>query len=86
VRFVEVGAEVAPVPTEDRPRDGLDQRTLCFADQISAEEVRAAGSVFPRPPEPVVEEGGRRIRQEALDDPVQDDDVGVSPQAPGFLL
>src|SRR5213079_790539 len=42
---------------EARPRDGLDQRTVHFADQISPQEVRTAGSVLPHPPGPGIEEG-----------------------------
>ena len=89
MRFVELGAEVAPVPTKDRPRYGLDQRALRFADQISAQEVRTAGSVFPHPPGPVIEEG-RELRVDLVQITrwilVQDDDIGAQPfQAPVLL-
>src|SRR5438093_3449451 len=89
MRFVELGAEVASVAAEDRPRDGLDQRALHFADQISAEEVRTAGSVFPHPPGPVIEEGSELcvyLVQIAGWILVQDHDIGAQPfQAPVLL-
>ena len=89
VRFVELGAEVAAIAAEDRPRDRLDQRALGLADQIAAQQVRAAGSVLPRPPRPVVEERGElgvHLVEIAGGILVEDDDVGAQPlQAPVLL-
>src|SRR5450759_1868276 len=82
MRCVEIGAAVASVPTEDRPRDGRDQRALHFADQISAQEVRTAGSLFPQPPGPVIEEGREPfvyLVQVAGWILVEDDDIGAQP-------
>ena len=89
MRFVELGAEVASVPAEDRARDRLDQRTLDFANQIPAQEIRTAGSVFPCPPEAVIEES-RKLCVDLVQIAgwilVQDDDVGAQPfQAPVLL-
>src|SRR5712691_734372 len=89
MRFVELGAEIASISTEDSPRDGLDQRTVRFADQISAQEVRTPGSVLPHPPGSDIEEGRElcvylvEIAGWIL---VQDDDIGAQPfQAPVLL-
>src|SRR5471032_625629 len=89
MRSVEMGAEIASVSTEDRPRDGLHQRTVRFADQISAEEVRTAGPVLPHPPGPVIEDGREllvhlvQIGGWIL---VQDDDIGAQAFQPPVLL
>ena len=88
-RCVEMGAKVAPIPTEDRPRDGLDQRPLHFSDQIAAQEVRTTGTVFPRTPGPVIEKG-RELRVYLVEIAgwilVQDDDVGAQPFHAPVLL
>src|SRR5438309_9903149 len=87
--LVEMRTEVAPVPTDDRPRDGLEQGARYFANQIAPQEVRAAGSVFPRPPGAVIEKGGElrvyliQIAGWVL---VQDDDISAQPFQPPVLL
>ncbi len=89
MRCVEVSAKVAPVAAENGAGDGLDQQAIRLADQIRAQQVRAARSVLPHPPRPVVEQRGE-LRMDVVEITrrvlVDNDDVGAHPfQAPVLL-
>ncbi len=89
MRDVEVRAQIAAVAAEHGASDGFNQRAIRPGDQVCAEQIRTAGSMLPRSPRTVVEQGSQlrvNLVEIAGGILVDDDDVGAEALQPPVFL
>ncbi len=85
----ELRSQIPAVPVQDRARDRFEQHPLGAPHPVPSEEVRAAGTMKPGAPGPIVQDV-RELRLHLVQVTgrmlVEDDDIGAQTlQAPVFL-